>query len=42
VDHETVWRIIKHELPAIRAAILKVLPPLEQLERELNGRMGPA
>jgi uncharacterized protein with HEPN domain len=42
VDHETVWRIIEHELPAIRAAILKVLPPLEQLERELNGGPGPA
>jgi len=42
VDPETVWRIIEHELPAIRAAILKVLPPLEQLERELNGGMGPA
>ena len=42
VDHETVWRIIEHELPAIRAAIVKVLPPLEQLERELNGGMGPA
>ena len=42
VDHETVWRIIEHELPAIREAIVKVLPPLEQLERELNGGMGPA
>lgn len=42
VDYETVWRIIEHELPLIRGAILKVLPPLEQLERELNGEMGPA
>jgi uncharacterized protein with HEPN domain len=41
VDLEQVWAIIEKELPAPRAAIAAMLPPLEQLERELAGEDQP-
>ncbi len=37
VDLERVWAIVQHELPALKQAISGLLPPLEQLERELAG-----
>lgn len=35
VDLERVWRIVRHDLPVVKEAIEKLLPPLEELEREL-------
>jgi uncharacterized protein with HEPN domain len=37
VDLERVWAIVEEELPGLREAIAALLPPLEQLERELAG-----
>lgn len=35
IDLEKVWRVVEVELPPLKAAIARLLPPLEQLEREL-------
>jgi uncharacterized protein with HEPN domain len=35
VDLERVWRIAQEDLPAVQTAIARILPPLEQLEREI-------
>jgi uncharacterized protein with HEPN domain len=35
VDLERVWRIAQEDLPAVKTAITQILPPLEQLEREI-------
>jgi len=32
-----VWRVVETELPALKAAIAAILPPLDQLEREIAG-----
>ncbi len=32
-----VWRVVVNELPGLHAAIRRVLPPLDQLEKELAG-----
>lgn len=37
VDLQEVWRVIEKELPTLEAAIKRVLPPLDQLEKELAG-----
>ena len=37
VDLEKVWAIIERELPGLKEAIALLLPPLDQLERELAG-----
>jgi uncharacterized protein with HEPN domain len=37
VDLERVWRIVQNDLPPLKQAIQAILPPLEQLERELAG-----
>lgn len=37
VDLHKVWRVIEKELPPLKNAIVKILPPLEQLEREITG-----
>jgi len=37
VDLVRVWPIVEQELPGFRRAISALLPPLEQLERELAG-----
>jgi uncharacterized protein with HEPN domain len=37
VDLERVWAIVEGELPGLRQAIAALLPPLDQLERELAG-----
>ena len=37
VDPERVWAIVEGELPNLREAIAALLPPLDQLERELAG-----
>ena len=35
VDLEWVWCIAQEDLPAVKTAIARILPPLEQLEREI-------
>jgi len=37
VDLQKVWRVVEKELPSLKAAIKRILPPLEQLEREITG-----
>lgn len=37
VEPERVWAIVERELPNLREAIAALLPPLDQLERELAG-----
>ena len=37
VDLERVWAIVENELSGLKQAIAALLPPLEQLERELAG-----
>jgi uncharacterized protein with HEPN domain len=37
VNLEEVWRFIEKELPALRKTISVILPPLDQLEREIAG-----
>ena len=37
VDLERVWAIVERDLPNLREAIAALLPPLDQLERELAG-----
>jgi uncharacterized protein with HEPN domain len=37
VEPERVWAIVEGELPNFREAITALLPPLDQLERELAG-----
>jgi uncharacterized protein with HEPN domain len=37
VDLERVWAIVEGELRGLREAIATLLPPLDQLERELAG-----
>jgi uncharacterized protein with HEPN domain len=36
VDLERVWRIAQEDLPVVQTAIARILPPLEQLEREIT------
>ena len=46
VDINRVWITATNDLPSVRAAIAAILPPLDQLERELSnsesGDDGPA
>jgi uncharacterized protein with HEPN domain len=42
VDQERVWAIVERDLPVLEEAIATLLPPLDQLERELAGEDGPA
>lgn len=42
VDLPRVWGIVKKDLPPLRRSIEKLLPPLEELERELAGETEPA
>jgi uncharacterized protein with HEPN domain len=37
VSLQQVWQIVEHDLPPLKAAILALLPPLDQLEAELAG-----
>ncbi len=41
VDLQEVWRIIEEDLPPLKRAIRALLPPLDQLERELAGENEP-
>jgi uncharacterized protein with HEPN domain len=35
IDLKRVWRVVRHDLPVVKEAIEKLLPPLEELEKEL-------
>ena len=35
IDLKRVWHIVRHDLPKVKEAIEKILPPLEDLEKEL-------
>jgi uncharacterized protein with HEPN domain len=37
VDRNKVWDIVEKDLPGLKQSIADLLPPLEQLERELAG-----
>ncbi len=37
VDLERVWAIVEKDLPGLKQSIAGLLPPLEQLEREIAG-----
>jgi uncharacterized protein with HEPN domain len=37
VEPERVWALVERDLPNLREAISALLPPLDQLERELAG-----
>jgi uncharacterized protein with HEPN domain len=37
IDLERVWAIVENDLPGLKRAITELLPPLDQLERELAG-----
>ncbi|MBI1955654.1 MAG: DUF86 domain-containing protein [Acidobacteria bacterium] len=36
-----VWQVIENELPGLKTAIASLLPPLDQLEREIGGGHEP-
>lgn len=38
IDLNRLWRIVSHDLPVVKEAIEKLLPPLEELEKELADR----
>lgn len=37
VSMPDVWQVVETHLPQLRASIAALLPPLEQLEREISG-----
>jgi uncharacterized protein with HEPN domain len=41
VDRNKVWAIIEKDLPGLKQSIAGLLPPLDQLERELAGEEEP-
>lgn len=41
IDLAKVWLIVERDLPGLRKAISALLPPLQQLERELAGEGTP-
>lgn len=40
VDAKRVWDVVENELPRLRSAIEKILPPLDELESELADDSG--
>ena len=42
VDVKRVWQIVEQDLQQVKTAITELLPPLEQLERELAGESEPS
>lgn len=40
VDLKQVWKIAKQDLPPVKTAIARILPSLDQLEKELAGEEG--
>ena len=42
MDVKRVWQIVEQDLQQVKTAITALLPPLEQLERELAGESEPS
>ena len=40
VNPARVWHVVETELPPLKVAIAALLPPLDQLEREISGENG--
>lgn len=40
IDVSEVWHVIEAEMPKVKTAIVAILPPLDQLEKELAGEDG--
>lgn len=40
VNLAEVWKIAEHDLPVLEETIRKILPPLDQLEKEISGEEG--
>lgn len=38
IDLRRVWRIVRHDLPVVKKEIQKILPSLEELEKDLTER----
>ncbi|MHC4752095.1 MAG: HepT-like ribonuclease domain-containing protein [Planctomycetota bacterium] len=36
VSLEKIWQVVEKELPSVKSTLEKILPPLDQLEREIN------
>ena len=36
VSLEKIWQVVEKELPSVKSTLEKMLPPLDQLEREIN------
>jgi uncharacterized protein with HEPN domain len=36
VNLEKIWQVVEKELPSVKDTVKKMLPPLDQLEREIN------
>ena len=36
VNLEKIWQVVEKELPSVKGALEKILPPFDQLEREIN------
>jgi uncharacterized protein with HEPN domain len=41
MDVKRVWQIVENGLPQVKQAVAVLLPPLEQLEREISGENEP-
>jgi uncharacterized protein with HEPN domain len=41
VNLEEVWRIVEKDLPALKRTISAILPPFDQLERQIAGEVEP-
>ncbi len=41
VDLNQVWHIIENDLPVLKSTLSTILPPLEELEKELAGEKEP-
>jgi uncharacterized protein with HEPN domain len=37
IDLDQVWAVVENELPPLKQILAKILPPLDQLEREISG-----
>ena len=37
IDLKRVWSIVRHDLPKVKGVIETILPPLQELEKELAG-----
>lgn len=41
IDVQEMWRVVEFELPPLVVSLTSLLPPLDQLEREIAGEDAP-